>query len=163
MKKIILIGNVACGKTTLCQYLNNMDLKYKKTQAVEVYHETIDTPGEYLENRSLFRSLMVMSTETDQVLFVQDATSERYYFSPGQSGAFSLPVAGIVTKTDIATEQEIRNARELLELAGANPIFEVSAFAGTGMEELTAFLECEPRKAIEQGIKDAEDKSAGND
>ena len=146
MKKIILIGNVACGKTTLCQYLNNMELKYKKTQAVEVYHETIDTPGEYLENRGFFRSLMVMSTETDQVLFVQDATTERYYFSPGQSGAFSLPVAGIVTKTDIANEQQIRNARQLLELAGADPIFEVSAFTGEVMEALTAFLECEPRK-----------------
>lgn len=146
MKKIILIGNIASGKTTLCQYLNNMDLTYKKTQSVEVYQGMIDTPGEYLENRVFFRSLMVMSAETDQVLFVQDASSERYCFSPGQAGAFPLPVAGVVTKTDIATEQEIRNARELLELAGASPVFEVSAYSGAGMEELTAFLECEPRK-----------------
>ena len=44
MKKIILIGNVACGKTTICQYLNHMEIKYKKTQALEVYNTTIDTP-----------------------------------------------------------------------------------------------------------------------
>ena len=143
MKKIILIGNVACGKTTICQYINDMELKYKKTQAIEVYHETIDTPGEYLENRSLFKSLMVMSTEIEQVLFVQDASSERYYFSPGQSCAFTMPVAGIVTKTDIATEKQIQNARQLLEMAGADPIFEVSAFTGAGMKELSAFLECD--------------------
>ena len=37
MKKIILIGNVACGKTTICQYLNHMEIKYKKTQALEAY------------------------------------------------------------------------------------------------------------------------------
>ena len=43
MKKIILIGNVACGKTTICQYLNHMEIKYKKTQALEVYNTTIDT------------------------------------------------------------------------------------------------------------------------
>ena len=66
MKKIILIGNVACGKTTICQYLNHMEIKYKKTQALEVYNTTIDTPGEYLENRGYLRSLMVTATETDQ-------------------------------------------------------------------------------------------------
>ena len=68
MKKIILIGNVACGKTTICQYLNHMEIKYKKTQALEVYNTTIDTPGEYLENRGYLRSLMVTATETDQVV-----------------------------------------------------------------------------------------------
>lgn len=94
MKKIILIGNVACGKTTICQYLNHMEIKYKKTQALEVYNTTIDTPGEYLENRGYLRSLMVTATETDQVVFVQDASRDQFFFSPGQSSAFTLPVAG---------------------------------------------------------------------
>ena len=98
MKKIILIGNVACGKTTICQYLNHMEIKYKKTQALEVYNTTIDTPGEYLENRGYLRSLMVTATETDQVVFVQDASRDQFFFSPGQSSAFTLPVAGVVTK-----------------------------------------------------------------
>ena len=84
MKKIILIGNVACGKTTICQYLNHMEIKYKKTQALEVYNTTIDTPGEYLENRGYLRSLMVTATETDQVVFVQDASRDQFFFSPGQ-------------------------------------------------------------------------------
>ena len=99
MKKIILIGNVACGKTTICQYLNHMEIKYKKTQALEVYNTTIDTPGEYLENRGYLRSLMVTATETDQVVFVQDASRDQFFFSPGQSSAFTLPVAGVVTKS----------------------------------------------------------------
>jgi ethanolamine utilization protein EutP len=141
MKKIILIGNVACGKTTLCQYLNHMELKYKKTQALEVYHTTIDTPGEYLENRGYLRSLLVTSTEVEQVLFVQDASRDQFYFSPGQSSAFSMPVAGVVTKIDIATPQQIKDAAQLLELAGADPIFYVSPFTGEGMDALAAFLE----------------------
>ena len=107
MKKIILIGNVACGKTTICQYLNHMEIKYKKTQALEVYNTTIDTPGEYLENRGYLRSLMVTATETDQVVFVQDASRDQFFFSPGQSSAFTLPVAGVVTKIDIATPKQI--------------------------------------------------------
>lgn len=143
MKKIILIGNVACGKTTICQYLNHMELKYKKTQALEVYNTTIDTPGEYLENRGYLRSLMVTSTEVEQVIFVQDASREQYYFSPGQSSAFSMPVAGVVSKIDIATPQQIKDATELLELAGASPIFHVSPVTGEGMDALAAFLEAD--------------------
>lgn len=143
MKKIILIGSVACGKTTICQYINHMEMKYKKTQAVEVYQTTIDTPGEYLENRGYFRSLMVSATEVEQVIFVQDASREQFYFSPGQSSAFSMPVAGVVSKIDIATPKQIRDAAELLELAGASPIFYVSPVTGEGMDELTAFLENE--------------------
>lgn len=143
MKKIILIGNVACGKTTICQYLNHMELKYKKTQALEVYNTTIDTPGEYLENRGYLRSLMVTSTEVEQVIFVQDASREQYFFSPGQSSAFSMPVAGVVSKIDIATPQQIKDATELLELAGASPIFHVSPMTGEGMDALAAFLEAD--------------------
>ena len=141
MTKIILIGNVACGKTTICQYLNHMEIRYKKTQALEVYNTTIDTPGEYLENRGYLRSLMVTATETDQVVLVQDASRDQFFFSPGQSSAFTLPVAGVVTKIDIATPKQIADAVELLQLAGADPIFKVSPMTGEGMEELVAFLE----------------------
>ena len=141
MKKVILIGNVACGKTTLCQFLNGMDLSYKKTQALEVIHETIDTPGEYLEHRSFLQALIVTSVEADLALFVQDATQERYMFSQGQASSFPIPVAGIVSKADLATEKQCKQAKELLELAGASPVFTVSAFTGEGMTELIAFLE----------------------
>lgn len=140
MKKVILIGNVACGKTTICQYLNHMDLKYKKTQVIEVYNTTIDTPGEYLENRTLLRSLMVTSADVEQVLFVQDASRDQFFFSPGQSSAFGMPVAGVVTKADIATPRQLADAREMLELAGADPIFTVSPMTGEGMDALAKFL-----------------------
>ena len=141
MKKIILIGSVACGKTTICQYLNDMAMNYKKTQAIEVYNQTIDTPGEYLENRGYLKSLMVTAAGTDLVIFVQDASRDQYYYSPGQAGAFSMPVAGIVTKTDIATKKQVEDAKELLTLAGAQPVFCVSAVTGEGMEALKIFLE----------------------
>ena len=140
MKKIILIGSVACGKTTICQYLNGLKQDYKKTQAIEVYNETIDTPGEYLENRVLLRSLMVTAADTEVVVFVQDASRSMYYFSPGQSAAFPMKVIGVVSKTDIATKKQIKDAKELLELAGADPIFCVSAVTGDGMEELRDYL-----------------------
>ena len=141
MKKIILVGHVACGKTTLCQRLNDMEMKYKKTQALEVIHKTIDTPGEYVERRSLFHALVVTSVEADQVLFVQDASQERFMFSPGQASAFPIPVAGVVSKADVANHKQVQQAKELLELAGASPVFVVSAYTGQGIEELKQFLE----------------------
>ncbi len=141
MKKVIMVGHVACGKTTLCQRLNDMEMKYKKTQALEVIHKTIDTPGEYVERRSLFHALVVTSVEADQVLFVQDASQERFMFAPGQASAFPIPVAGVVSKADVASHKQVQQAKELLELAGASPIFVVSAYTGQGIEELKQFLE----------------------
>ena len=35
-KRVILIGRSMAGKTTLCQYINNEDLKYHKTQTIQV-------------------------------------------------------------------------------------------------------------------------------
>ena len=135
-----MVGHVHCGKTTLCQRLNGMEQTYKKTQALEVVNHTIDTPGEYLEHRSFMRSLTVTAVEADLVLFLQDATSERFLFSPGQSMAFPIPVIGVVTKTDIATPEQTAQAVELLELAGADPVFCISSISGDGMDALIDYL-----------------------
>ncbi len=141
MKKIMLVGTVGCGKTTLCQRINGLERSYKKTQAIEVINRTIDTPGEYFEHRSFLRSLMVTSVDVDLVLFLIDPTQNRYMYSPGQATAFPVPVAGVITKSDLATEQERSEARELLEIAGAAPIFCVSSLNDEGMGDLIAFLE----------------------
>ena len=141
MKKFILIGTVSCGKTTLCQRIHGLSREYKKTQALEVIGETIDTPGEYLERRSLLRGLMVTAAEVDLVLFLIDPTAERFYYSAGQASAFPVPVTGVVTKIDVATEKQIKMSRELLEMTGAKPIFELSSVTGEGVDALLAFLE----------------------
>ena len=47
MKKIILIGRVAAGKTTLTQALRGEEIHYYKTQYVNYLDTVIDTPGEY--------------------------------------------------------------------------------------------------------------------
>lgn len=141
MKKIVLVGNVACGKTTLCQRLNGLKLQYEKTQALNVVNCTIDTPGEYLEHRSLMRGLTVVSADTDYVVFVQDASRDLYLYSPGQAAAFPVPVIGVVSKADIATEKQIAQAKELLELTGADHIFVLSSYTGDGVQALIDYLQ----------------------
>ena len=70
MKKLMMIGKVGCGKTTLTQYLNNKELSYKKTQALEIVGDVIDTPGEYVERRSYYQALAVTSVDVDVVLLL---------------------------------------------------------------------------------------------
>ena len=109
--------------------------------ALNVLNCTIDTPGEYLEHRSLMRGLTVVSADTDYVVFVQDASRDLYLYSPGQAAAFPVPVIGVVSKADIATEKQIAQAKELLELTGADPIFVLSSYTGDGVQALIDYLQ----------------------
>ena len=140
MKKLLMIGTVSCGKTTLSQYLSGMELVYKKTQALDVIGTAIDTPGEYLEHRAYMRNLMVLSADVDYVLFLMDPTQERFMYSPGHAASFPVPVIGVVTKIDIATPKQIADAREMLEITGADPIFSISSYTGEGIPELVKYL-----------------------
>jgi len=140
-KRVMLVGSSACGKTTLAQRLSGEALVYKKTQAVEIVHTAIDTPGEYLENRALSKALMVTAVEADLVLFVQAATDERFRFSPGQALMFAPPVIGVVSKADLASGEQIKAAAWLLELAGAGEVYVTSAMTGEGCGALRERLE----------------------
>lgn len=136
----MLIGSTGSGKTTLCQVLHDMDIQYKKTQVVEYFDHTIDTPGEYIENRAYYRALIVASTDCDVVGLVQDSTLEQNFFPPGFASIFAKPVIGIVTKKDKASEEEIKRAEEFLEKAGVQVIFKISSVSGDGIGELKEYL-----------------------
>ncbi|WP_232698522.1 EutP/PduV family microcompartment system protein [Brevibacillus daliensis] len=142
MKKIIVVGSTGSGKTTLCQRLHGQVISYKKTQAIETFEQAIDTPGECIENRFLYKMLLVTSVEADVIGLVQDCTKEESYFPPGFASAFAKPVIGIVTKVDLATsEEDVKQAGIYLREAGASEIFEISSMKDLGMDKLTAYLE----------------------
>ncbi len=141
MKKFILIGKSGCGKTTLCQKINGENLEYKKTQAVEVYTNMIDTPGEYLENRAYYRALIVTAVDVDVIALVNDLTQDQSFIPPGFASVFSKPVIGIITKIDLVQDPEkIKRAEEILKEAGVEKIFKVSAVGGFGIKDLISYL-----------------------
>ncbi|NGP58313.1 EutP/PduV family microcompartment system protein [Paenibacillus thiaminolyticus] len=142
MKTIIFAGSTGSGKTTLCQWLHGQEIAYKKTQAVETFDQAIDTPGECIENRYLYKMLLVSSVDADVIGLVQDCTKEESYFPPAFATVFAKPVIGIVTKTELArTDEDIAQARAYLQAAGAERIFEVSTMENIGVDALRAYLE----------------------
>lgn len=142
MKKIIFIGMIGSGKTTVSKAILGENLDYKKTQSVEILGKTIlDTPGEYLERAQLWGALSVTATQADIIGFIQSAVEERSVFPPGYGGSFAKEIIGIVTKIDIATEEQIKSAETKLAAAGANKIFRVSSVTGEGIDILRNYLE----------------------
>ncbi len=141
MKKIMLIGSVGSGKTTLCQRIQGESLKYKKTQSVEFYSQMIDTPGEFVMHRRFYSALQMMAASSDIIGFVCSVTESGQTFSPYFAQNFTKPCIGIITKIDLAPNEEtIVNAKKRLELAGVVKIFRLSAVEDEGVEELIAYL-----------------------
>ena len=146
MRDTIVMGMSGCGKTTLIQALMGEELRYSKTQTVTRHLHFIDTPGEYIERRYLYRALIMTAVDAEVIGLVQDI-GRQSWIPPAFATTFTKPVFGIVTKIDLARNpDEIAQARAALERAGADPVFEVSSVAQQGLAELWAFLksDCEP-------------------
>lgn len=139
--RIVLMGRSAAGKTTLCQCINHEEVHYHKTQTVSIVNQNmIDTPGEYMERRAYRGALMVTATDADTVVLVQDATEGGTMFPPAYGSMFAKPTVGVVTKKDLATEEQIEKAKKYLSMAGAQAIFVVSGVTGEGVPELVEYL-----------------------
>ncbi len=140
MKKAMFIGPIGCGKTTLIQRLNEMEIKYNKTQTIEYYDNIIDTPGEYVEHRFMYSNLMTSAMGADVIVLMQSATDSRVILPTGFSSMFSSPTIGIVTKTDIAKDEDVAIVKDRLNDAGADPIISISSYNDTNIDKVSALL-----------------------
>lgn len=128
MKKIMLVGRTGCGKTTLTQVMHNEKIDYQKTQALSYRENSIDTPGEYIENRFLYKALIITSADSDVIGLLQDCTDEESIFPPSFGSVFAKPVVGIITKIGKAkNEDDIKRAEKILIFAGADKIFKIDS------------------------------------
>jgi len=139
--KTLLIGKTGVGKTTLIQRLTGEELNYRKTQMIEYHMDFIDTPGEYLEHREFYRALIVTAVDADFIGFMQGCGDDEVWLPPAFAMTFARPVFGIVSKSDLAkNDEDIKTADEVLRSAGAQRIFIVSAARNTGIGELREYL-----------------------
>ena len=141
MKRMLLIGKIGSGKTTLINTLLFDKKESEKTQALDFFDMFIDTPGEYLEIRSMYKALIVTAAEADAIGIVQACGDADVRVPPMFASTFAKEVVGIVTKTDLAgTPEDIGVVREILTGAGVSRIFEVSSFSGDGLADLAEFI-----------------------
>ena len=139
MKKLMLIGRVAAGKTTLTQALRGEEIKYYKTQYV-YYHDTvIDTPGEYTERRETSGALALYAYEADIVGLVLSANEPYSIFSPCLTSMVNREVIGIISGID-KPDARPDLVENWLRLAGCKTIFRVSSYTGEGIDEILEYL-----------------------
>ncbi|MCW3157276.1 EutP/PduV family microcompartment system protein [Micropruina sonneratiae] len=136
MKRILLVGSVGCGKTTLLQALHGAALNYSKTETIYTDGTVMDTPGEYLELPYFKHALRLASYEVELVVLLASATVAELKFPPGFTTFFMPPSIGVVTKTDIASPGQIDTAGDHLRLAGVGEVLQVSAVTGAGLDAL---------------------------
>jgi ethanolamine utilization protein EutP len=140
MKKVMMIGPVGSGKSTLTKRLLSDSSPVTKTQALIYKDWIIDTPGEYCENPMFYRSLMATSFEARVLLVIQDATKDQQLLPPNFSQGFPLAPFGVITKID-HPEANIKKAEQLLRQVLPNQdIFQVSSITLEGIEELRSAI-----------------------
>jgi len=106
----------------------------KKTQAVTYKSKIIDTPGEYVENKMYYKSLLVLSADAKIIILVQSAVDGATLFPPKFSTMFpKKEVIGIITKVDLA-EADIERSKRFLVDAGATEVFTIGLNDEEGLE-----------------------------
>ena len=148
MKKLILIGRVAAGKTTLNQALHGEGISYQKTQYIDNSDWLVDTPGEYIETKELGSAIALYAYESDVVGLVASADEPFSLFPPCITSMANREVIGIITKID-SPNANIPMVRNWLEEAGCEKIFELSAYTGEGIEDLIQHISTKNKKITE--------------
>ena len=164
MRKLILIGRVAAGKTTLRQALMGEKPHYYKTQYIQYTDVIIDTPGEYTELRNLSGPLALYAYEADVVGLVLSANEPYSIFSPCLTSMVNRETIGIITGID-KPDANVERVERWLRLAGCKKVFPVSSITGEGIEALANFLREDtpaPKKAgKKQEQKEQKPKALG--
>ena len=139
MKRLILMGRVAAGKTTLTQALKGEQLHYCKTQYINYTDTIIDTPGEYTEINKLGAALALYAYEADIVGLVISANEPFCVFPPNCTCLVNREVIGIISGID-KPDANIELAERWLKNCGCEKLFYVSSYTGEGLDTIIDYL-----------------------
>lgn len=145
-KRVMVIGPTNSGKTTLVNALNDYDGPLRKTQDVIYGKNTIDVPGSYIENAWMYKHLIATSQDASHVLILVDQSRCANVYSPGFAKVFRCPVIGVITKTDLMTENEDLCFEQLRQIGIPAPYYKISAPSGAGIGALREYLFLEQEK-----------------
>lgn len=150
VRRPMFIGPIGCGKTTLLQRINHLEMHYNKTQSIEFYNNIIDTPGEYIEHRRMYTNLATTAMDAGAIVLMQSAVDSRIVFPEAFGTMFARPLVGVVTKIDLAEDDaQINLVKQRLKSAGTKQVFTLSAMTNQNVNEFVEFL----RKTREQEME----------
>lgn len=139
-KRFMVIGPTQAGKSTLINVLNDSARALRKTQDVIYGKNTIDTPGSYLENASMYKYLIATAQAASHVLILVDQSRPLEVYPPGFAQSFTCPVIGVITKTDVAPENANLCIQQLKRIGIIEPYFWISLKDNSGVEALKQYL-----------------------
>lgn len=154
--RVMIIGGVQAGKSTLMNVLLGKDSKANKTQALVFDDWIVDTPGEYIENPMYYRNIMATSLEVTHVIYLQDATSSRSVFPPQFSLGIPKMQIGVITKID-APLADIERAKTLLKnVMTHGPIVQTSAWQMLGIEYIAPLIQLNSDEEIREFVNESD-------
>lgn len=152
--RVMIIGGVQAGKSTLMNALLGKDRQAKKTQALVFDDWIVDTPGEYIENPMYYRNIMATSLEVTHVIYLQDATSSRCVFPPQFSLGIPKIQIGVITKIDAPLADVDRATALLQNVMTHGPIVKTSSWQNLGIELIAPLIQLNTDEEIRQFVKD---------
>jgi ethanolamine utilization protein EutP len=152
--RVMIIGGVQAGKSTLMNALLGKDGQANKTQALVYDDWIVDTPGEYIENPMYYRNIMATSLEVTHVIYLQDATSPKSVFPPQFSLGIPKIQIGVITKID-APLADVERATALLQnVMTHGPIVKTSSWQKLGIEFIAPLIQLKSDEEIRQFVID---------
>lgn len=139
-KRIMVVGPTRCGKTSLVRRLDDDDRPLKRTPDIRYGKRTIDCPGSYVENTDSYKHLIATSQNASHILMLVDQSRPVQIYSPMFAKAFTKPVVGIISKSDLNPENRDFCIKQL-ELMGIEPpYYSISTLTDEGIRELKEIL-----------------------
>ncbi|MEX3746759.1 MULTISPECIES: EutP/PduV family microcompartment system protein [Lysinibacillus] len=152
--RVMIIGGVQAGKSTLMNALLGKDGQANKTQALVYDDWIVDTPGEYIENPMYYRNIMATSLEVTHVIYLQDATSAKSVFPPQFSLGIPKIQIGVITKIDAPLANVERATALLQNVMTHGPIVKTSSWQKLGIEFIAPLIQLKSDEEIRQFVKD---------
>lgn len=140
-KRIMVIGPAGCGKTTLVNELNGVNLLPRRTPDLIYGKNTIDVPSSYLENAWMYKHIIAASQDASHLLLLVDQSDCKELYSPGFARVFRCPVIGVISKCDLNQENEDCCIRQLQKIGVLPPYYKISVLHQIGIETLKAELQ----------------------
>ncbi|MCR4601391.1 MAG: EutP/PduV family microcompartment system protein [Clostridia bacterium] len=139
-KRVMVVGPTQCGKTSLVRLLEQDGKPVRRTPDMIYGKVTMDCPGSYVENADSYKHLIAASQDASHVLLLVDQSRPIDIYSPRFAQAFTKPVVGVITKTDLKPENRESCLRQLKLMGVDGPIFPISVKTGEGINELKDYL-----------------------